>query len=803
MQKFKLSKQFVQSYSNKQVNWGFNNLGYFIYKRTYARNIFDQNGNILRTQQWFQTVKRVVQGSYTYQKTHCKNLGLPWDNNKAQKSAQIMYDKIFNFKFLPPGRGLWITGTQYIDKHGSMALNNCGFVSTQNIDLKNTQPFQWCMTALMLGVGVGFDTNGANKITIKQPQYLNPWTKKVPIFQIPDSRQGWVQALRWKLKAYFDGKPMPQFDYSLIRPEGQPIKGFGGVSSGYIHLKQMLDYIDSILKPMIGKKISISNIVDIMNNIARCVVSGNIRRSAQIALGDVNSQQYVNLKNPDLHKQQLYHHRWASNNSIIAQVGKTDYSKIVHNIIKNGQPGIVWLQNCKNYSRMNNGPDYSDTKVVGVNPCVTGDTLITTLQYGKITMLQLIKLFQSRNIINILSCDIQTGKFQFKPVIWAGLTRQNAQVFTVLLSDGISQLKCTQQHKIFCVNRNQYVCAMHLTPEDHILKSDGSIIKVAQVFQVSPQNVYDITVQDNHNFFANDILIHNCSQITLQSFQLCNLVQTFPSLHQSFQQFMQTLKYAYLYAKSITLVNTQSPQTNAVMLKNRRIGVSMTGIIDAFVKFGRRNFLQNWCKKGYDIINKYDIVYSDWLCVPRSKKRTTVKPSGSISLLAGVSPGIHYPHSKYYIRRVRISKSSDLLNYFIQNGYNVEDDVYTKDTSVIQFPVITNNYIKGKKQTTIWQQLANAADVQRYWVDNSVSITVTFKQNQYKDIVPALQIYEDKLKCVSFLKQNVQNYKQLPYQQISQQKYNEMIGKISTEKKLDFIFQAVGQKFCKNDSCTL
>lgn len=153
MEKFKLSDNFVEQYKNKSVDWGFNGLGYFVYKRTYARNILDDNNNIVRTEQWYQTIRRVVEGSFSYQKKHCKDLGLPWNNIKAQKSAQIMYDKMFNFKFLPPGRGLWIAGTQYIDKHGSMAMNNCGFVSTQNIDLKSTQPFEWTMNALMLGVG--------------------------------------------------------------------------------------------------------------------------------------------------------------------------------------------------------------------------------------------------------------------------------------------------------------------------------------------------------------------------------------------------------------------------------------------------------------------------------------------------------------------------------------------------------------------------------------------------------------------------------------------------------------------------
>ena len=105
-------------------------------------------------------------------------------------------------------------GTEFIARHGSMSLNNCGFASTDDIDLKYSKAFQFVMDALMLGVGVGFDTKGAGKITIKKP-IEDHFT-----FQIPDSREGWVEALKLVIEAYFLGKRMPKFDFSLIRPAG-------------------------------------------------------------------------------------------------------------------------------------------------------------------------------------------------------------------------------------------------------------------------------------------------------------------------------------------------------------------------------------------------------------------------------------------------------------------------------------------------------------------------------------------------------------------------------------------------------
>ncbi|MHA1413168.1 MAG: hypothetical protein ACTSO4_11195 [Promethearchaeota archaeon] len=161
---FKLDEDFINKYKGKQPDWG--PLGYITYKRTYARIVEEEN----RKEEFWETVRRVVEGCYSIQKEHCIKLSLPWDDEKAQKSAQTMFEKIWNFKFLPPGRGLWMMGTEFIARHGSMALNNCGFASTQDIDLKYSKAFEFVMDALMLGVGVGFDTKGAGKIIIKKPQ---------------------------------------------------------------------------------------------------------------------------------------------------------------------------------------------------------------------------------------------------------------------------------------------------------------------------------------------------------------------------------------------------------------------------------------------------------------------------------------------------------------------------------------------------------------------------------------------------------------------------------------------------------
>jgi ribonucleoside-triphosphate reductase (thioredoxin) len=641
---FKLSDAFLEEFKGKQPKWG--PLGYISYKRTYSRTL--EGGT---KEEFWQTLERVVNGSFTIQKQHCNGLGLPWNNAKAQKTAQKMFRAMWEFKFLPPGRGLWIMGTEYIAKHGSAALNNCAFTSTDDIDIKGTKAFEFMMDMSMLGVGVGFDTKGEGKIKITSPKYDNG------VFEIPDSREGWVDSLKIQLDAFLFGKPKFKFDYSKIRPMGAIIKGFGGVSSGPEPLAKLLNEVEELFGGREGQFLSSTDIVDVMNFIGKCVVAGNVRRTAEIALGRIDDIGFLTMKQ-DLDK--LSSHRWASNNSVFAKIGD-NYDSIVDSFSVNGEPGICWLDNARKYGRLKDGITWADKLAAGVNPC---------------------------------------------------------------------------------------------------------------------------------------------GEQTLESYELCCLVETFPSNHDTFEEYKETLELAYLYAKSVTLVNTHWAETNAVMMKNRRMGISQTGIINAFNKFGQQTMVE-WCDKGYAHIKEFDEKYSDWLCIPRSKKLTTVKPSGTISLLAGVCPGIHYPHSEYYIRRIRFDRNSEYVKILSDAGYFVEDDTYSKTSVVVEFPIKEEYFSVSKNDVSIWEQLENASLYQTYWSDNQVSITINFKKEEVPAIKRALKYYDSKLKAVSFLPTEDHGYKQAPYEEITKEKYEEMSAKLKPYSLESSISAGAGELFCTTDACEI
>jgi len=647
---FKLSDSFLDEYRDKQPAWGYNGLGYVVYKRTYARTKPDES-----LEEFWETCKRVVEGTYDVQKRHCKNLRLPWDDRKAQRSAQEMFRRMWAFKWLPPGRGLWMMGSPAIDRLGGAALNNCGFVSTKGIAVDFADPFCWLMDMLMLGVGVGFDTKGVGLVKIQKPASING------TFVVEDTREGWVSLLRVYLDAHVGRGSIPEtIDYSRVRPAGAPIRGFGGVASGPAPLEELVHSISTIFEPLYGQTIDSTAIVDICNLIGRCVVAGNVRRSAEIAFGDPQDEEFLLLKNPDMNKDALMHHRWASNNSVFAEVGMP-YGIVAGMTAKNGEPGYQWLDNARKFGRMGREPDFSDMRVMGANPCV---------------------------------------------------------------------------------------------------------------------------------------------EQSLEDRELCCLVETFPGLHENFEDYKKTLKYAYLYAKTVTLMPTHDDRTNTVMMRNRRIGCSMSGIVQAMQKFGRREFLSTFCDKGYEYLRDLDRVYADWLCVRTSIKVTSVKPSGTVSLLPGVTPGIHFPHARYYIRRVRLQDTSPLVEKLRTAGYPIEKDKYSPNTVVASFPVEERNYDRSKDDVTMWEQLELAAQMQQFWADNQVSVTVTFDSEEALDIKYALELYETRLKGVSFLPLEDHGYEQAPYETISQSEYESIKSGITPLDTTDAKHELTS-RFCDGDMCVI
>ena len=111
---FRLTDDFINSYKDKEVPFGFkdagnNALGEITFIRTYSRKKEDGT-----KEKWWEVCERVINGMYTIQKDHCKTNRLPWNDRKAHASAQEAFDRMFNLKWTPPGRGLWMMGANMV-----------------------------------------------------------------------------------------------------------------------------------------------------------------------------------------------------------------------------------------------------------------------------------------------------------------------------------------------------------------------------------------------------------------------------------------------------------------------------------------------------------------------------------------------------------------------------------------------------------------------------------------------------------------------------------------------------------------
>lgn len=666
---FKISEDFVNTYKDKVPPFGYrdaagNSVGEITFLRTYSR--LKDNGT---KETWSEVCERVINGMYSLQKDHCKKNRLPWNDVKAQSSAKEAFDRLFNLKWTPPGRGLWAMGTNIVNiQKNSAALQNCAFVSTAEMTKLNpARPFAFLMEASMLGVGVGFDDKGADKdFIIHEP-------KETASYSIPDTREGWVESLSLLLNSYLkENQPSYSFDYSQIRPAGTPIKTFGGVAAGHEPLEKMHKHIKKIFDGRKGQKLTRVDIADIGNLIGVCVVSGNVRRSAELLIGRLDDQDFLNLKNKDKFPERNSYDPsapgwgWMSNNSIETEVG-ADLTPIIEGISLNGEPGVIWMDVSRKYGRLIDPPNNKDHRVAGYNPC---------------------------------------------------------------------------------------------------------------------------------------------AEQSLESYECCTLVETYLGRHENLEDYKRTLKFAYLYAKTVTLLPTHWEETNAIMQRNRRIGTSMSGVADFADRLGMP-ILKEWMNQGYKTVQRYDNVYSEWLGIRESIKMTTVKPSGTVSILAGESPGVHWtPGGKFFNRTIRFSNEDPMLPLFKMANYKVEPASESPDTtSVVYFP-IKSQAVRSEKDVTIFEKMALATTAQRYWSDNSVSVTVSFnKETESQHIGTVLHMHDGQLKTVSFLPSGNDTYPQMPYTQITEEEYVEQTEKLFpidlTGVYAGMAADAIGERYCTTDSCEI
>ncbi len=615
-------------------NTPWSTVGYLTYKRTYSRRLDESNPNS-PTEEFADTVNRVVEACNS-------QLGCAFtDAEKERLTGHLM-----NLKGTVAGRFLWQLGTDTVNRLGLSSLQNCAFTVVDS----PVEPFTWAMDLLMLGSGVGYNIQKAN--VDKLPAVKEDFKTPVRVdtadadFIVPDSREGWVRLLGKTLKAAFlaheSGKQTFTYSTKLIRSKGAPIKGFGGTASGPEDLVWGITKIGEILEKRAGKKVRPVDALDIMNIIGAIVVAGNVRRSAQIAIGDADDVEYLLAKRWDLGNIPSW--RAMSNNSVVCNDIGDLHEFFWDGYEGKGEPyGLINLKLSRKIGRLGE-TQYPDPEVQGYNPC---------------------------------------------------------------------------------------------------------------------------------------------AEQSLADKETCCLAEIFLPNITSKEEFLDVATLLYRINKHSLALKCHLKSTEAIVNKNMRMGIGVTGVLQATEE------QKSWLKEVYKELREFDKAYSAEHGFPESIKLTTVKPSGTLSLLPGVTPGAHPAYARYMIRRIRIASNHPLVQVCKDHGYHVEyqqnfDGSEDFGTVVVSFPFSHPEEAKLAKDMTAIDQLEVVKWLQEVWSDNSVSCTIYYRKEELPEIRKYLKKhYKNNHKSLSFLLHSDHGFKQAPLEEITKEQYDEMVANTRLITQID------------------
>lgn len=778
---FKFTEEDLASYIGRDPKWG--QVGVVTYKRTYSRPILNVLTNeIIAREDYLDTCVRVVEGSM--------NL-VPNDPTATRQWALDALEMMYHMGIMPPGRGYWMMGTEYSAKRGGDALNNCWYIgvrpqSYEDMDqYKNTYyfskpndpmpsfPFVFMFDRAMLGGGVGFGIgkknlkkyrNLTNKVNLKiilradHPDWdrirtSEEWVQlglediiipgythsEVSYDPTTDDREGWGVAVRELIDAHWSAAIWGNssrdanmaFNFSNIREYGADISGFGGTASGPLPLIAAMVTMNTILNQRVGKNLRPCDALDIMNILGRCVVAGNVRRTALIALGDPDDKEYIDAKNYTLVSPIIDttfgEYGWYTN-----QWGRKTQK------LKDRDVCVAELAE-KHYDRIRTNDDHLSTN----------------------SILELAQEQAEEEVDHMFDVFWKQNNHR-----WAS---NNSVMTTELFTD------------------------FHFIAAGIVANGEPGIVNewLTQNFGRIKDGYQEAIDGDAEG-------TNPCGEVSLENAEPCNVVEFVPYRCKMFGfDFHRAIEIVTQYAFRITFAKYMWKATARVIEKNRRIGVSLTGMQDYYLDeyghyacigfedgditkpiFDKRitDELDTWYGWVVDTNEKHAALMG----VKPSKKKTTGKPSGTVAKMPGVSSGIHWHYSAFLIQRIRFADNDPNLEVFKMCGLPIEKAAKEPNTVVVQFPVKNPNAdhpnFLSSGQVPLEVQFANQFLFCNYWADNAISATLSFQQDEIWKIEPLLKAYSTRIKSTSLLPYSGHGYVQPPWEPIDEEHYNRLIS---------------------------
>ncbi len=279
-----------------------------------------------------------------------------------------------------------------------------------------------------------------------------------------------------------------------------------------------------------------------------------------------------------------------------------------------------------------------------------------------------------------------------------------------------------------------------------------------------------------------------CGEILLQSKQCCNLttnnLMAFVNGNKLDQERLEeVIRLSARVAIRMTLVDVELAEWNRVMKEDRIVGISLTGMMDMVNKTGMTyEDLAVLLRRLRKAVHEEGSRYCKELRIKKPRLMTTIKPEGTLSTLPGVSSGIHFAHSNYYIRRIRVSVTDPLYkmveaqgSYPIYNENGQTDENCT--TKVIEFPIKAAEG-RTKYDVSAIEQLELYKMSMKNWTDHNTSITVHVRDHEWDEVIEWVYSNFEYLVGITFLPLGDESYPLLPYESTTKEDYENRLNDI-------------------------
>lgn len=302
-----------------------------------------------------------------------------------------------------------------------------------------------------------------------------------------------------------------------------------------------------------------------------------------------------------------------------------------------------------------------------------------------------------------------------------------------------------------------------------------------------------------------------CSEIILRKSQVCNLSEVVVRPEDTVESLRRKVRVAtilgtlqatltdFRYLRGIWKANTEDESL---------LGVSLTGILDNPLLTLENEDLDLLLEDLRDLSIATNKEWAERLDIPQSAAITCVKPSGTVSQLVDSASGIHGRYAPYYIRRVRADMRDPLCKVLEDAGVPCEMDNFSPSTKVFSFPKQAPEGAVFASEQSGMEQLGLWAKYQEHWCEHKPSITVYYRDSEFLEIGNWVYNNFDSISGISFLPYDEHSYAQAPYEQITEEEYNEMIKDFPTEfdwnlNEEDDFTEGAQTLACVGNSCEL